>query len=174
MLELRVNPLRSAKSGRLPVTEEYRCPVTQLCRKGAELIFLRRAQVRGRVGFSEGDRTNMKKLTTRIGLGLSVIVLAASATSLALAADAPKDGARPQCSGEHEGKRTDAERAQHAADRFKKSDKNNDGFLTQAEVGDKRWSHIQVADANKDGKVTQAELAQAHADGKLGHGKRPA
>jgi Ca2+-binding EF-hand superfamily protein len=70
-----------------------------------------------------------------------------------------------------------ADRAQHAAERFKKADKNADGFLTQAEVGDKRWNHIQVADANKDGKVSQAELAKAHADGKLGHGrhdKRPA
>ena len=57
------------------------------------------------------------------------------------------------------------------------ADKNADGFLTQAEVGDERWSRIQVADVNKDGKVSQAELAQAHADGKLGHGKhakRPA
>jgi len=119
----------------------------------------------------------MKKISTRVGLGISVIALGACLSSLAFA-DAPKtqDGARPQCSGEHGGK-TDAERAQHAAERFKKADKNADGFLTQAEVGDKRWSHIQVADANKDGKVSQAELAQAKAEGKLGHGrhdKRPA
>lgn len=119
----------------------------------------------------------MIKLTTRFGLGISVFAVAASMASLAFA-DAPnaRDGARPECSGEH-GKRTDAERKQHAAERFKKADANGDGFLTQAEVGDKRWSRIQIADANKDGKVSQAELSQAHADGKLGHGKhgkRPA
>src|SRR6478609_11348095 len=119
----------------------------------------------------------MKKITTRVGLGISVFALAACLTSIALA-DAPKsdEKARPQCSGEHGGKRSEADRKQHAAERFKKADKNADGFLTQAEVGDKRWSHMQVADANKDGKVSQAELAQAHADGKLGHkhDKRPA
>jgi hypothetical protein len=120
----------------------------------------------------------MKKINSRVGLGISVFALAASLSSLALA-DAPKteQSGRPQCSGEHGGKHSEADRKQHAADRFKKADKNADGFLTQAEVGDQRWTRIQVADANKDGKVTQAELAQAHADGKLGHGKhakRPA
>ena len=120
----------------------------------------------------------MNKINSRVGLGLSVFALAACVTSLSLA-DAPKAGenARPQCSGEHKDARTPEERKQHAAERFKKADKNADGFLTQAEVGDKRWSHIQVADANKDGKVSQVELEQAHADGKLGHGKhgkRPA
>src|SRR3954470_22671932 len=115
----------------------------------------------------------MNKINFRAGLGISVFALGACFTSLALA-DAPKAGenARPQCSGEHKGARTPEERKQHAAERFKKADKNADGFLTQVEVGDKRWNHIQVADANKDGKVSQAELAQAHADGKLGHGKR--
>jgi hypothetical protein len=119
----------------------------------------------------------MKKISTRLGLGLSVFALAACVASVAMAdAGASKDGgAKGQCSGEHGGKQSAADRAQHAADRFKKADKNADGFLTQVEVGDKKWSRIQVADANKDGKVTQAELAQAHADGKLGHhGKRPA
>jgi len=115
----------------------------------------------------------MKNLSTRLGLGFSVVALAACMASVALA-DAPKDGARPQCSGEH-GKKTPEERAKHAAERFQKADTNKDGFLTQAEVGDKKWSRIQVADANKDGKVSQAELQQAHTDGKLGHhGKRPA
>lgn len=51
--------------------------------------------------------------------------------------------------------------------RFQKADKNNDGFLTQAEVGEKRWQKIKVADANNDAKVSKAELAQARADGKL-------
>ena len=115
----------------------------------------------------------MKKLCTRLGLGLSVIILAAGISSLALAETA-KDNTRPRCGGEHAGQCPEADRQQHAADRFKKADKNADGFLTEAEVGDKRWSHIQVADANKDGKVSQAELVQARADGKLGHGKRHA
>ena len=86
----------------------------------------------------------MKKITTRVGLGISVFALGACLTSIALA-DAPKtdDQARPQCSGEHGGKRSEADRKQHAAERFKKADKNADGFLTQAEVGDKRWSRMQ-------------------------------
>jgi hypothetical protein len=115
----------------------------------------------------------MNSIRTRFGLGFAVVALAACVSSLALA-DAPKgaDGARAQCSGEHGGKRTEAERKQHAEEKFKKSDKNADGFLTQVEVGDKKWGRISVADANKDGKVSLAELAQAKADGKLGHGKR--
>jgi len=119
----------------------------------------------------------MNKISTRFGLSVSAFVLAASVTSLALAeGSGAQEHGRAQCSGEH-GKRSEGDRAQHAAERFKKSDKNGDGFLTQAEVGDKRWAHIQVADANRDGKISQAELAQAHTDGKLGHGKhdkRPA
>jgi hypothetical protein len=116
----------------------------------------------------------MNNIRTRLGLGFAVVALAAGVSSLALA-DAPKgaDGARAQCSGEHGGKqRTEAERKQHAENKFKKADKNADGFLTQAEVGDKKWTRISVADTNKDGKVTLAEMAQAKADGKLGHGKR--
>ncbi len=112
----------------------------------------------------------MKSISTRIGLGLSVLALAGFASSLALA-DGRDGAAHPQCSGEHGDKQSEGDRAQHAAERFKQSDKNNDGFLTQDEVGEKRWAHIQVADANKDGKVSQAELQQAHADGKLGHGR---
>jgi hypothetical protein len=112
----------------------------------------------------------MKTNTARLCLGISVLALAGFMSSLALADAAPRDGAaHTQCSGEHGGKQSAGDRAQHAAERFKKQDKNSDGFLTQAEVGDKRWAHIQVADANKDGKISQAELQQAHADGKLGH-----
>ena len=123
----------------------------------------------------ELDEQIMKNLSTRLGLGFSVVALAACMASVALA-DAPKDGARPQCSGEHGKNQSEGDRAQHAAERFKKADKNSDGFLTQDEVGEKRWAHIQVADANKDGKISEAELQQAHADGKLGHkhDKQPA
>lgn len=117
----------------------------------------------------------MKKMSTRLGFGISACVLAATVSSLALAdATGATSQARGQCAGEHEhaGKRTPEERAKHAAERFKRADKNADGFLTQAEVGDKRWNRLQVADANKDGKVSATELAQARAEGKLGHGKR--
>jgi hypothetical protein len=114
----------------------------------------------------------MKTNSARLGLGISILALAGLMSSLALADTAPGDSAaRPQCSGEHGGKQSAGDRAQHAAERFKKADKNGDGFLTQDEVGDKRWARIQVADANKDGKISLAELQQAHADGKLGHGK---
>ena len=120
----------------------------------------------------------MKTISSRVrtGLAASVWALGGLVSSLAFA-DAPAaDGARPQCSGEHGKSQSADDRAQHAAERFKKADKNNDGFLTQDEVGEKRWLHIQVADANKDGKISQAELQQAHADGKLGHkhDKQPA
>ncbi|HEY0467164.1 MAG TPA: hypothetical protein VGC79_23350 [Polyangiaceae bacterium] len=120
----------------------------------------------------------MMNINSRVGLGISLFALTACLSSLALA-DAPKTEAngRPQCSGEHGGKQSEGDRKQHAAERFNKADKNADGFLTQVEVGDARWARIQIADANKDGKISQAELAQAHADGKLGHGKhgkRPA
>ncbi len=51
--------------------------------------------------------------------------------------------------------------------RFQKADKNSDGFLTAAEVGDKKWARIKVADANSDAKVSLAEMQKAKADGKL-------
>ena len=87
--------------------------------------------------------------------------LAALGTSAMALAETP---AKPGCEGHghHEGKGKGAH--------FKKADKNNDGFLTKDEVGEKRWAHISVADANKDGKVSLAEMQQAHKDGKL---KRP-
>lgn len=59
--------------------------------------------------------------------------------------------------------------AKNAEARFEKSDKNSDGFLTAAEVGDKKWERIKVADANNDAKVSLAEMKQAKADGKLKH-----
>ena len=112
----------------------------------------------------------MKSISSRVGIGISVLALAACVSSLAVAETPSAAGdARSQCSGEHGKNQSAGDRAQHAQERFKKADKNGDGFLTQAEVGDKRWAHIQVADANKDGKISMAELAQAHADGKIGH-----
>jgi len=90
-----------------------------------------------------------------------LFALAALGTSAFALAETP---AKPRCEGHHgEGHDKGA--------RFKKADKNGDGFLTKDEVGDERWSRIQVADANKDGKVSQPELQQAHKDGKLGHAK---
>jgi Ca2+-binding EF-hand superfamily protein len=113
---------------------------------------------------------NMKTISSRLGLAMSVLALAACVTSLALAeSPSAASDARPQCSGEHGKSQAAGDRKAHAEERFKKADKNGDGFLTQDEVGEKRWAHIQVADANKDGKISLAELAQAHAEGKLGH-----
>jgi hypothetical protein len=84
---------------------------------------------------------------------------AAFGTSALAFAEAP---AKPQCAGKHDG-------SGKGAGHFKKADKNNDGFLTKTEVGDKRWERIKVADANNDGKVSQPEMQQARKDGKLGH-----
>ena len=88
--------------------------------------------------------------------------LAAFGISAVALADAPD--AEPRCGGEH-GK------GHGKGAGFKKADKNNDGFLTQAEVGNERWERIKVADANKDGKVSKDEMKQARKDGKLPHGK---
>lgn len=58
-------------------------------------------------------------------------------------------------------------------DRFQRADKNKDGFLTEDEVGAKRWEHLKVADANNDKKVSQDELKQAFQAGKLGKRHAP-
>lgn len=85
---------------------------------------------------------------------------AAFGTSAWALAETP---AKPQCNGQHAGKG-------HGQGRFKQADKNGDGFLTKAEVGDERWARIKVADANQDGKVSHDEMKQARKDGKLPHG----
>jgi hypothetical protein len=90
---------------------------------------------------------------------------AAAAFGTSAWALADTSGAKPQCGGEHRGK------GQGKGAMFKKSDKNGDGFLTQAEVGNERWERIKVADANKDAKVSKDELKQARKDGKLPRGK---
>jgi hypothetical protein len=94
-----------------------------------------------------------------------MLALAAFGTSALALAEAP---AKPSCHG-HDGKAHHDGKGKGA--HFKKADKNNDGFLTKDEVGEKRWARISVADANKDAKVSQAEMQQARKDGKLGHGK---
>jgi hypothetical protein len=60
--------------------------------------------------------------------------------------------------------------------RFQRADKNKDGFLTEDEVGAKRWEHLKVADANNDKKVSKDEIKEAFKSGKLGgrHGQRSA
>jgi hypothetical protein len=95
-------------------------------------------------------------------------LIAVASFGVSAAAFAQAGDAKPQCDGKKggEGKGKGAH--------FKKADKNSDGFLTQAEVGDKRWARIKLADANNDGKVSQPEMQQARKDGKLpkkGHGK---
>jgi len=92
-----------------------------------------------------------------------LFALAAIGTSALALAETP---AKPQCEG-HDGKGKGKHGGEGKGAHFKKADTNNDGFLTKAEVGDKRWTRIQVADANKDGKVSQAEMQQARKDGKL-------
>jgi hypothetical protein len=93
-----------------------------------------------------------------------LLALAAFGTSALALAEAP---AKPSCEGHGKGNHDGKGKGAH----FKKADKNNDGFLTKDEVGEKRWARISVADANKDAKVSQAEMQQARKDGKLGHGK---
>ncbi|MBL9024318.1 MAG: hypothetical protein JNL21_19140 [Myxococcales bacterium] len=96
----------------------------------------------------------MNRTTKRVGLiGL---VISACVATFAVTAFAEEKGEKGKC--EHNGEA-----------RFKKADKNSDGFLTAAEVGDKKWARIKVADANADAKVSLAEMKQAKADGKLGH-----
>jgi Ca2+-binding EF-hand superfamily protein len=71
---------------------------------------------------------------------------------------------------------SEADMKAHAQKRFTDSDKNNDGFLTESEVGG-RWSYVKAADANQDDKVTFDELTSAFKAGKLGrqggHGHGP-
>lgn len=92
-------------------------------------------------------------------------LIALASFGVSVAAFAQGSDAKPQCDGKKGGEGKGAH--------FKKADKNSDGFLTKAEVGDKRWERIKVADANNDGKVSQPEMKQARKDGKLpkGHGK---
>ena len=109
--------------------------------------------------------THMNK--TRISLATALFSLVFGAAAVASAQPSGQEG-RVRCEGKHEGASTPAERAQRAAERFQKADKNADGFLTQDEIGAKRWERMKVADANADGKLTQSEIVQAHKDGKLG------
>jgi hypothetical protein len=88
----------------------------------------------------------------------------ASALTLALAIPATAMA----CDGEHGGKDKGA--------RFQKADKNNDGFLTQTEVGAKRWERLKKADKNNDQKVSKAELKEMFKSRKMdkrrGHDKQ--
>ena len=93
---------------------------------------------------------------------VALVGVLAAAGVMAVSATAMADGKKEGC-------------AKNAEARFEKSDKNSDGFLTAAEVGEKKWERIKVADANSDAKVSLAEMKQAKADGKLKHkgkGKR--
>jgi hypothetical protein len=97
-------------------------------------------------------------------------LLALASFGVSAAAFAETSDAQPQCDGNGKGGHGKGEgKGAH----FKKADKNSDGFLTKAEVGDQRWERIKVADANNDGKVSQPEMKQARKDGKLAkhHGK---
>ena len=89
----------------------------------------------------------MHKKTTRILLATALTFgLAAPATALACGGgDGPKGDAH-----------------------FQRKDTNQDGFLTEAEVGAERWQRLKVADGNKDNKVSKDELHAAFKAGKLG------
>lgn len=86
-------------------------------------------------------------------------LFALASFGVSVAAFAETSDAEAQCGGKHGGEGKGAH--------FKKADKNSDGFLTKAEVGDERWERIKVADANNDGKVSKPEMKQARKDGKL-------
>lgn len=107
----------------------------------------------------------VKNKMNRMGLGIALVGLSLGVASVAFA-----EGGERRCEGGgNHTAMTPEQKAQKAAERFQKADKNNDGFLTQDEVGDRRWEHIKVADANNDGKISLAEMQQAFKDGKLGH-----
>ena len=113
----------------------------------------------------------VKNKMNRMGLGMALVGLSLGVASVAFA----QGGERKCEGGGNHTAMTPEQKAQKGAERFQKADKNNDGFLTQDEVGDRRWEHIKVADANNDGKITLAEMQQAFKDGKLGHhGHKPA
>jgi hypothetical protein len=59
-------------------------------------------------------------------------------------------------------------------ERFARGDKNGDGAITEAEIGERKWSHIAVADTDNSGSVTLPEVMAAIAVGKLQfpHGHR--
>jgi hypothetical protein len=94
-------------------------------------------------------------ITKRFSIAFLVVAAALGTSALALAEGSDK----PACDGHHDG--------EGKGGMFKRADKNGDGFLTQDEVGEKRWERIKVADANGDGKISREELKQAHEDGKL-------
>lgn len=110
----------------------------------------------------------MHNSTKKIALCLVTCAFAAGVTAAAAAeptAPAGPRDARGLCHGK-DGKRAHGER-------FQRADKNNDGFLTESEVGAERWARIKVADTNNDKKVSRDELRQAFKDGKLGHRHGP-
>ncbi len=100
----------------------------------------------------------MTKTTIRLVLASTFIAL--SSASIALAAP-----------GADKPMQAEGKKGKNKGAWFDRLDVNKDGFLTKAEVGERKWTRIVVADANKDNKVSKAELQQAKADGKLKKGK---
>jgi hypothetical protein len=82
-------------------------------------------------------KSNLRRIAITLGVAASLISVSALA-------------AEPLCEGKGN--------PEAKAKRFQKADTNGDGFLTKAEVGDKRWERLAKADTNKDAKISKAEF----------------
>jgi len=109
------------------------------------------------------DRKTKAFMSLTAAFGL---LLGAATVAVAAPAGGPS-ASKAERMEARQGKKNAGHRAKKRAARFARADKNGDGFLTRAEVGEKRWQRISVADSNNDAKVSRAELQQAHKDGKL-------
>ncbi len=87
---------------------------------------------------------------------------------------------KAQMDRNHDGRVSDEERdvarAKRHTDHFAAKDLDNDGTVTQSELGAKRWEHLRAADADQDGHISKAELDAAIASGvvKLHRRRHPA
>ncbi|MGK3984539.1 hypothetical protein WME99_15950 [Sorangium sp. So ce136] len=92
---------------------------------------------------------------------LAVSELPEKAQKRLAGADTNKDGALSAEELKAHAEQHAKARAAKQKERFARSDKNGDGFLTRDEVGDKRWERVKAADANRDNKLTADELRAA-------------
>lgn len=101
---------------------------------------------------------------------LAVAIVAALASTVAVAQTAPKPRMAIDTNGDGVIDRAEAAKFPRLAARFDQLDQNKDGRLTADErprpKAGKRGGHLQALDANKDGRISLAE-AQAAPGGKL-------